>query len=105
MRRQEKEVTDIVEIESIIKNSKVCRLAMSNDDQPYIVPLCFGYAENQLFFHSASEGKKLDMLRRNERVCFEFDIDTELQKGKSACDWGMSYRSVIGFGEASLKDE
>ena len=102
MRRKEKEITDQNKIESIIKQSQVCRLAMVDGDGPYLVPLCFGYSDGVLFFHSAIEGKKIDILRRNGSVCFEFDIVGGLNTGQTACDWGIKYRSVIGFGKAVI---
>lgn len=104
MRRKEKEITDRAAIESIILGSSVCRLALSEDNRPYIVPLCFGYKDNTLYFHSAREGKKLDILRKNNRVCFEFDIDHEIVEAKDPCKWDMKYRSVIGYGKASVID-
>ena len=105
MRRKDKEITDKAEIESIIGRSMVCRLAMTDKGQPYIVPLCFGYKDNTLYFHSAGQGKKLDILKKNNLVCFEFDIDCEPIKEDKACDWGMKYKSVVGFGKASfIKD-
>jgi len=105
MRRSEKEITDKAEVEQIIRKSLVCRLALVDGETPYIVPMCFGYQDNTLYFHSAGEGKKLQLLKTNSRVCFEFDVDTKLQKGKSACDWGMTFRSVIGFGDATLVED
>ncbi len=105
MRRSEKEITEKTEIESIIRQSMVCRLALSDGECPYIVPLCFGYKDNTLYIHSAKEGKKLDILRRNNNVCFEFDIGTAVKPGKTACDWGMAYRSVIGFGKALMVED
>ena len=105
MRRTDKEIADRAQIESIIQRSMVCRLAMADNNQPYIVPLCFGYKDQTLYFHSAGQGKKLDILKKNNRVCFEFDIDYELIKEDKACDWGMKYKSVVGFGRASfIKD-
>ena len=105
MRRNEREIKDIVLIEEIIRKSQVCRLALSEDDRPYIVPLCFGYKDNTLYFHTAREGKKLNMLKENNNVCFEIDTDHELIKGKKACSCSMKYRSVIGFGKAKLIEE
>jgi len=72
--------------------------------QPYVVPLCFGYEDGTLYFHAALEGRKMDMLRKNDRVCFEFDVDAEIVKGKEACNWGMRYKRVIGFGKAVFLD-
>ena len=105
MRKKDREITDKNVLESIIHQSTVCRLAMNNSDYPYIVPLCFGYRDNTLYFHSAREGKKLDIIRRDNKVCFEFDIDHSLLKSDTPCKWSMAYRSVIGFGKASLIDE
>lgn len=105
MRHFERQISDPVEIEGIIRSAMVCRLAMCVNDQPYIVPLCFGYQDGVLYFHSAGEGKKLDMLEANRKVCFEFDIDQRIVKAENPCDWSMDYRSVIGFGVATIVDD
>jgi len=105
MRRKEKEITDRAVIESIILRSSVCRLALSEDSHPYIVPLCFGYKDNALYFHSARKGRKLDILKKNNKVCFEFDIDHEIVEAKDPCKWSMKYRSVIGYGKVSVIDD
>ena len=105
MRRKDREINDIGTIEGIIHKGQVCRLALSENGRPYIVPLCFGYKDNNLYFHTALEGKKLDILRKNNNVCFEIDIDHELIKGEKACDCSMKYRSVIGFGKAELIED
>ncbi len=47
-------------------------------------------------------GKKIDIIRKNNLVCFEFDINTEIIKAENACKWGMRYQSVIGFGKAFI---
>lgn len=105
MRRKEKEIADVGEIESIIRKSQVCRLALADGGFPYVVPLCFGYKNKKLYFHSAKAGKKIEILRRNHQVCFEFDIDARVRSGKSACNWTMAYKSVIGFGTASFIED
>jgi len=100
MRRKEKEINDIAAIEDVLSRAKVCRLGLCENNWPYVVPLCFGYKDNALYFHCAGQGKKLDILRKNNNVCFEVDIDCEIIKADKACDWGMKYTSVIGFGKA-----
>jgi len=107
MRRKEKEITSLEEIEEIIKRSKVCRIGLVDGDEPYIVPVCFGYEGNALYFHSAPEGRKIDLIRRNSRVCFEIDIDVEIVSGEKPCGWKTKYRSVMGTGRAIIlkKDE
>lgn len=105
MRRKDREITDIALIEDVIRNSLVCRLGMSRNDQPYVVPLCFAYNDNTLYFHSADEGLKLEILQQNPNVCFEFDIDQKVVQDDKPCKWTMNYRSVIGFGQASVVED
>jgi len=100
MRRKEKEILDREEIESIIKKADVCRLGFSDNNIPYIVPLNFGYKENCLYFHTAKVGKKMDMIKTNNMVCFELDVDHEVIRAENPCDWNMKFQSVIGFGKA-----
>jgi len=100
MREKDKEIKDIAAIENILSKALVCRLALCENNRPYVVPLCFGYKDNVLHFYCSPEGKKLDILRQNNNVCFEVDIDHELIKADQACDRGMKYKSVIGFGKA-----
>ena len=102
MRRKDKEIFDRQEIETILQRAAVCRLALADENGPYVVPLCFGYRDNRLYFHSAREGRKLDMLKKNNRVCFEIDVDLELRKAAQPCQWTMGYQSVIGFGDAFI---
>lgn len=76
MRRTDREIANRKEIEDILRRSTVCRLAMIDAGRPYLVPLCFGYDAGILYFHSAPVGKKIDLLKKNRNVCFEFDADT-----------------------------
>lgn len=105
MRRHEKEITDRSQIEAVVAQSRVCRLALSDGGQPYIVPLCFGYRDHRLYFHSAAEGRKIGILRRNPQVCFEFDLDAQAIPADRSCGWTMRYRSVIGFGSAEILED
>ncbi len=100
MRRSDKQITNEAEILQIIEQATVCRLAMCDADRPYLVPLSFGYQDGTLYFHAALEGKKIDILHRNDQVCFEFDLDCRIRKSGDVCNWGVTYRSVIGTGRA-----
>ncbi len=105
MRRKEKEILDREEIESIIRKADVCRLGLSDNNIPYIVPLNFGYRDSCLYFHTPKVGKKIDMIKGNNRVCFELDIDHEVVRADNPCDWNMKYQSVIGYGRAFLLED
>jgi len=103
--RKDKEIKDKDEIESTIKRANVCRIGLAENNIPYVVPLVFGYKDNCLYFHSAPEGKKIDIIKRNNNVCFEIDTDCELVKSETACNWDIKYYSVIGFGKAFFIDD
>lgn len=105
MRRSEKEIKDLEVIESIMKEALECRIGLCEDNKPYIVPMNFGYKHNYLYIHSALEGKKIEILKKNSNVCFEVDVKTEVVKAKNPCGWSMKYLSVIGFGKASFVED
>jgi nitroimidazol reductase NimA-like FMN-containing flavoprotein (pyridoxamine 5'-phosphate oxidase superfamily) len=105
MRRKEREIKDITAIEEILRCATVCRLGLCEDNRPYVVPVCFGYKENALYIHCGPEGKKLEIIRNNNNVCFEVDIDEGPIKAARPCDWEMKYKSVIGFGKAVLVED
>ena len=103
MRRQDREITDINAKLQIIHKCKVCRLGLSENNTPYIVPLNYGYSFDNnvltLFFHSATAGKKIDIIRNNNKACFEIDCDTKLIEAEKACNYGYAYKSIIGSGK------
>lgn len=99
MRRKEKKITNFNEIESIIKDAKVCRLGLSLNDIPYVFPMSFGYADKTFYFHCASSGKKLDIINQNNNACIEIEDDVEIMQSDDACNWSVKYKSIIGFGK------
>jgi nitroimidazol reductase NimA-like FMN-containing flavoprotein (pyridoxamine 5'-phosphate oxidase superfamily) len=108
MRRRDREISDIHELEEIINKADACRIALANDNLPYIVTMNFGYVnypQKMLFFHCASEGKKLDMLRKNNHVCFAMDTGHEIVEGKNGCDWGAKFTSIVGYGHVDIITE
>jgi nitroimidazol reductase NimA-like FMN-containing flavoprotein (pyridoxamine 5'-phosphate oxidase superfamily) len=105
MRRTDRQVNDAAELELIISRSDVCRVAFADNNYPYIVTMNFGYSGGDhpcFYFHCANTGKKLDMIRQNNFVCFELDTDHEIYEGENGCDWGMKFSSVIGYGRISV---
>ena len=86
MRKSEKEIVEESAIEAVIRQSLVCRLGLSAGGQPYVVPLCFGYEDGFLYFHAALEGRKMDMIKNNDRVCVEFDTNTEIIEGEDEAE-------------------
>jgi len=100
VRRKDKEITDESVIRSIIQRASVCRLAMVDGNRPYVVPLCFGYHDNVLYFHGSLKGRKIEIMQKNPNVCFEMDLVEGPVDSERPCDWSMKYQSVVGFGKA-----
>lgn len=102
MRRKDREIVDRNIIDDIISRCKVCHVALCENGQPYVLPLNFGYDGKHLYFHSANEGKKIEIVKKNNRVGFEFDILHEILTAKNPCEWGSKYESVVGTGIADF---
>ena len=100
MRKEEKEITEIDDIEKIIKKALCCRIGLMDDDEPYIVPVSFGYERNVLYFHGALEGRKTGLIKKHNKVCFEMDADVEMVEDLESCICTAKYRSVMGTGKA-----
>ena len=102
MRRKEQEIKDFKVIEDILRGAKVCRMAMSDNNMPYVVPMCFGYKNKTVYLHSSSAGKKINILKVNTNVCLEFESDIVPLPSENACSWNMDYKSVIASGVLSF---
>ncbi len=105
MRRKEKEITDRTKIEAILKRGKMCRVAFFDEEFPYMVPLSFGFDGKAIWFHGFNGGKKMECLRKNPKVCFEVEEDVEIVENPDPCEWSVKYRSVVGFGTASVIED
>jgi nitroimidazol reductase NimA-like FMN-containing flavoprotein (pyridoxamine 5'-phosphate oxidase superfamily) len=98
--------TDIEEIEGIIKKALICRLGLVDSDEPYVIPVCFGYERGALYFHGSLKGRKVELLEKNNKVCFEMDIDAQLERAEDPCSWAIKGKSAVGRGRATtLKDD
>jgi uncharacterized protein len=110
MRRKDREITDPVEMRAVLEKADVCHLAMSDGTVPYLVTMNFGLKSDKnivLYFHAAREGKKIDVLKRNNLVCFGADIDHELliSETGTSCGFSMRFSSVVGTGYVSFVGE
>jgi nitroimidazol reductase NimA-like FMN-containing flavoprotein (pyridoxamine 5'-phosphate oxidase superfamily) len=106
MRSAKKEIVDREELHRILDEAMVIRLGVLDGERPYVVPLNFARDGDDLWFHAAKAGHKLDCLRAAPAVCVEVDHFIGLRTGPRACDdWSSSYESVIGFGTAEIVED
>lgn len=109
MRRHDREVTDNEKIGKIISLCHCCRLGFNDNGNVYIVPLSFGYEETdgrrRFYFHSAGEGRKIDLIAKTHYAGFELDTNYKLNIGETACDYSARFQSVIGSGKVDFVED
>ena len=107
--KRERQITDPEQILHILDTGKVLHLGLAVDNEPYVVPMNYGYIMEDgkltLYLHSAVRGKKLDMMRTNPRVFFEIDCDRMPFEGKLPCQYGLVYSSIMGRGKATIVED
>ena len=109
MTKRERQITDQGQIMEILDTAKVLHLGLAVDNEPYVVPMNYGYrlegGKLTLYLHSALRGKKLDMIRANPKVFFEMDCGKVPFAGEVACQYGMAYSSLMGRGTARIVED
>ena len=109
MTKRELQITDENQIRAILDTAKVVHLGLCVDNEPYVVPMNYGYTmidgKLTVYLHSAVLGKKLDMIRKNPRVFIEMDCDRQPFEGEKPCQYGLSYSSLMGRGTAHIIED
>lgn len=83
------------QIRNVLSSQVLGRLACTDGLRPYIVPVTYCY-DGEYIYGQTCEGVKLNMLRKNPKVCFEADMMTDM----------TNWQSVLVFGEfEELKNE
>lgn len=79
-------------------------LAMQGENgYPYAIPLDFYYNEEdgKIYFHCAKAGNKIDLLQKDNRVCF-----TVMDKGfRKEGEWALNIRSVVAVGHVETVED
>ena len=104
MRRKDREVTDLNQIFDIVSRCSVAHVGMNDHGKPYVVALNFGYERKGdsliLYFHSAYEGRKMEILKENPSVYVQMNCVDEFISGshENPCAFCWRYDSVMGAG-------
>jgi len=109
MRRADKQVAERARLEEILAQAPVCRLGLAEPGpdgaEPYVVPVFFAYRNGKIYVHSADEGRKIEALRRNPRVCVEVDEYRGIYPAEKPCGYTSLFRSVIACGTAVFLED
>ena len=85
-----------LEIDQFLTCARIGRIGLILKEDPYIVPVGFGYSDGKIFFHTCTEGLKMEAVRENPKVCFE--VDESISDGSLA-------KSVIIWGRVEVIEE
>lgn len=106
MRRKDREVTDLEQLQDILDQCQVLRVGGQDEEGMFIVPVNFGYVLDDgkltLYFHSAHQGRKADAFQKGGSVAFEMDCGFELKPAQAACSFSCAYSSIMGNGVIRL---
>ncbi|MBP3799300.1 MAG: pyridoxamine 5'-phosphate oxidase family protein [Ruminococcus sp.] len=109
MRRKDREITDSAAIESFIAKEQIIRVAFYDEGEIYIVPLNYGYINENgkysFYFHGAKAGRKYGLAKASPKVGFEIDGNYQLLEADKACDYSARFESVIGTGTLTLVED
>lgn len=110
MTRRERQITDREQILDILDRCLVVHIGLVDGDEPYVVPMNYGYTMEEngtlaLYLHGATQGRKLDLMRKNSNVFIEMECDVEPFQGDVACKYGTSYKSLMGRGRAVILED
>jgi len=107
--RREREITDPAKILEILDKGMIVHVAMVDGDEPYVVPMNYGYTMEDgkltLYLHGARWGRKLDVMRANPKVFFSIECDVHPFEGDIACRYGTAYASIMGRGMAEITED
>lgn len=73
---------------AVLREQRHGRLACVSDGQPYVVPVTYAADGDNLYGFSL-EGRKIEWMRRNPKVCMQVDV----------FDQAREWRSVIAYGQ------
>lgn len=106
MRRKDKEITDRVWMDEVINRAPYMTVALcSLDAKPYAVPMTQVYDGENLYFHCAKEGLKLDLIADNPRAAFNAVAKADYYQNEKTHLYTMHYESVSGWGTIALVED
>jgi hypothetical protein len=104
-RREERAIQSPREMELLLERMPVGRMAVNTTDGPYAVAVNYLFLEGNIYFHSAHEGRKIEALRADPRICFLVDDVGPLVLFEKGCGISQIYESVVCFGKVEFVED
>ena len=102
MRRKEKQLLDQQIINEMLNSAEICHISILDEDAPYTIAVNYAYEDRKIYIHSAKKGRKIELLQKHPKVCFNVVGYHSVASAEKACDWTAKYRSIIGYGNVSV---
>ncbi len=100
-------IEDMEEINTIITACKTCYVSMSDNNQPYVLPMNFALDGDSVILHSAQSGRMWETLKKNPQVCINWTLGEELawQNVLVGCSYRVKSKSVLVEGSVEFVDD
>ena len=105
LRRGDHSFQETEAIEALLHSALVGRVGVISHGEPYVVPMNFVYENEKIFIHGASEGRLIEAIKANPRVCFEIDEYVATLPDPVLCEFDTAYASVVCYGQARVLDD
>lgn len=90
------------QIFDLMQRATYGRLVINGDNYPYIVPMNFGFDQNNIYLHTSQKSKKLALLTQNTPVVFQIDELIKIKEDKNPCEWNIQGFQLRIFGKAGI---
>ena len=100
-------IKNLEEITAVIKACKTCFVSMSDNNQPYVLPMNFALDDDSIILHTAQSGRMWETLKKNPRVCINWTLGEELawQNVRVGCSYRVKSKSVLVEGPVEFIDD
>jgi nitroimidazol reductase NimA-like FMN-containing flavoprotein (pyridoxamine 5'-phosphate oxidase superfamily) len=100
-------IEDRKEIDEIIQACKTCFLGMSENGQPYVLPMNFALEDEYVILHSAPEGRMWETIKANPKVCINWTFGEDLawQDESVGCSYRVKSKSANVEGEVEFIED
>lgn len=85
---------------NLLFQEEVGHLALTDGDQPYVIPVNYAYIDDKIILHGAVTGHKLDILARNPKCCFAVNRHPDRVRYHAEGKCHYRYHSVLVYGRA-----
>ncbi|MBW7474356.1 pyridoxamine 5'-phosphate oxidase family protein [Paenibacillus oenotherae] len=102
IRLQKRACTDDFKINHFLIHAQTGFLGLSDGGLPYVVPLNFIWWNETVYFHGATEGRKMSILEQNAQCCFTISEEYGSMTSPVPAHTDTAYMSVMLFGSVEL---